>query len=228
MYLIIPQIKNNFKFNLFPFIFEIKNFLQTIKEINSAYLFDSLAINTFEFNIIEIHMIIVYNKMSSKYSCFVRNQIENILNRYLIDYHLNIIQLCISDLPKNNDVSFLLKTKSIPFMISTNGIDVRNNIKNFTFNDFLNLNLFSKQKELLLKKTPKIDKEHYFLAKKFILGIYEKYFNYINKWLLSYYDIINELLILVKTKKINDKDKIILQKSISVLKKEYKFKPDDF
>ena len=112
MYIIINQIKNNFKFNLFPFIFEIKNFLQNKKQINSAYLFDSLAINTFEFNIIEIHMIVVYNKMSSNYFCFVRNQIENILNRYLVDYHLNIIQLCISDLPKNKDVSFLLSGSS--------------------------------------------------------------------------------------------------------------------
>ena len=113
-------------------------------------------------------------------------------------------------------------------MISSRGNDVRNNINNFTFNDFIKLNLFNKQKDLIIKNSPKIDKEHYFLAKKIILSIYEKYFNHINKWLLSYYDIINELLILVKINKINDKDKILLQKSIMVLEQKYKFTLDDF
>ena len=215
MNIIIPQIDNKFKFNLFPFIYEVKNFLETVSEINSAYLFDSLAFNVFEFNIVEIHMVIVYNKMSSKYSCFVKNQIEIILNKFLIDYHLNLIQVCVGDLEANRNVSFILKTKSIPFMISSKGSDIRKNINNFSLSNFPKINLhYIKQN----KSHPKIKKEYYFLAKKNILSLYEKYIDDIKVWLISYYDIINKLQNLQKSNKMDKIDSNIFKKSVLTLK----------
>ena len=87
---VIPEL-NKFQFNLFPYIFEIKNFLNTVKDVNSAYLYGSLAHHNFEYGIMDIDLIVLYNKISYQYSCFVRTQIENILAKFLPNFHLNII-----------------------------------------------------------------------------------------------------------------------------------------
>ena len=120
---VIPEL-NKFQFNLFPYIFEIKNFLNTVKDVNSAYLYGSLAHHNFEYGIMDIDLIVLYNKISYQYSCFVRTQIENILAKFLPNFHLNIIQLCVSQVPKDADVTYIENKISSNFNCK-NGYDIR-------------------------------------------------------------------------------------------------------
>ena len=227
---VIPELSHKFQFNLFPYIFEIKNFLNTVTDINSAYIYGSLAQSSFEFGIIDIDLIVLYNQMNYQYSCFVREQIEKILAKFLPDFHLNITQLCISKLQKENNTIFILKTKSVPILISKKGYDIRKRIKPFRVKDVPQVTYKNINKYLLeyrTKNQPRLDRHHQFIARKVILALYEKYINEIGRWYPLYHDMIKEIIKLDKKKVINSKESSIFKKSILVLQNKYKFEIND-
>ena len=227
---LIPELNNKFQFNLFPYIFEIKNFLNTIKDINSAYIYGSLVQSRFEYGIIDIDLIVLYNVMNSYYSCFVREQIEKILAKFLPDFHLNITQLCISKLQKDSNTIFTLKTKSVPILISKDGYDVRKRIKPYKVKDVPKVTYQNINKYLLeyrTKNQPRLDRHHQYIARKIILALYEKYINEIGKWYPLYHDMIRVIIKLDKKNIISLNESSLFKKSILVLQNKYRFEIND-
>jgi hypothetical protein len=227
---LIPELNNKFQFNLFPYIFEIKSFLNTIKDVNSAYLYGSLVQSRFEYGIIDIDIIVLYNIMNSQYSCFVKEQIETILAKFLPDFHLNITQLCISKLQKEVNTIFILKTKSVPILISKDGYDIRKRIKSYKIKDVPNVTYQNINKQLFeyrTKNQPSLDRHHQYIARKIILALYEKYINEIGKWYPLYHDMIREIIKLDKNNIISPNESTLFKKSILVLQNKYKFKIND-
>ena len=230
---LISELSNRFQFNLFPYIFDIKNFLNTVKDVNSAYLYGSIAQNNFEYGIVDINIIVLYNGNPGfyyQYSCFVKSQIENILGKYLPDYHLNITQQCISNLAKDANTIFTLKTNAIPILISKTGSDIRKRIKSYRIKDIPKVTYQNIDKYLIeyrTKNKPTLDRHHQFIAKKIILALYEKYINEIGIWYPLYHDMIKELIKLDKKNSINKNESTIFKKSILVLQDKYKFEIND-
>lgn len=226
---IIPELSNPVNFYLFPYLIEIKKYLLTVCDIHSVYIRGSLAQNIFQQNLSDIDIIILYHKHVPPYINNIKEHVEEIIEKYENNIHLDLLQLSYDEAITVSNIRFCLKTKSIPLLIGRSGFDIRIVIKDYKIKDIPKTNLSNINKFLEIVKyhnTPTLNRHHHFIAKKIIRSLYEKYLDKIKVWIISCKEIFNSLS---KIKVfLSDYEACLLSKSSLVLQNKYKFKPNDF